>query len=303
MEETDQGATGSTATIDEEAASTQDEGTSTESGEAEGQQKLDWRALIRDVPPEELLQEHEALRKHFDGKAGQTGLRLAREKYLPEELAKERDRLLEQVRSQVEQENARKERERRLDSLADLAESDPDRAASELRKLRSEEKNAEAEQVNKQEIEKLVTDSYQKGLSEIDTGVLHPLFRTLHVDDQKELAGKNYTGTHAEARMKYLVDILGAREKRAAIDAVAAAQEEWKKGEEKRMADAKEAGRKEALGESNGGVKVDTGSGTRSGGAQRWEDIQALPPEERTKFRRENPAAYNAAVAAHAGAR
>ena len=272
--------------------------TETSSEETEDQPKIDWRELIRDVPPEDILKEHEALRKYHEGKAGSDAQRLAREKYLPEELAKERDAFLAQIRAEEQARTARAERERRVDRALELVEEDPERGTSELRKLREEEKSQEQGKLAEGTFRQMVTEAYTRGNSDWDVQVLRPLIKILHEDDVPKINGKDY-GQGPEARIRYVNDLIDLRETRA----VAEAKVEWEKGESGRLAKAREAGRKEALGQTNGSQKVDTGSGTAGGGGPALSEILSWPTEQRIEFKRDHPQEYNRAVLASARAR
>lgn len=282
-------------TEEEPTASTDATETESSTEETEDQPKIDWRDLIRDVPPEDLLKEHEALRKYHEGKAGHDAQRLAREKYLPEELAKAQPELEAKIRAEEQAKTARSERERRVDQALALVEEDPERGANELRKLREEEKSQEQEKVSQETIRQLVTDAYTRGNSDFDVQVLRPLIKLLHEDDLPKINGKDY-GEGPTARIRYITDILEAREARAITQAVSTAQAEWEKGENDRIAKAREAGRKEALGEVNGGQKVDTGSGTAGGGGTSLSEILSWPAEQRIEYKRTHPQDYNKAV-------
>lgn len=248
----------------------------------------DWRTLIRDVPPEEILKEHEALRKHTDGRAGQMARRLATERYLPEALATERESLRKEVEAEVAARRTEEERQRRLGALGDLIEEDPARAARELREIQAQEKTEKERETEAGRLTELVGGAVSKTEGDYDQTVFYPLFRLLSPEDQQALRGKDY-GQGPRARLAYVADIVALRDVRVAKAAVAKARGEWEKGIEPRITKATEAGRKEALGDVNGGVDVDTGGGGGAPGEMNLQQYLALPTEERTRLKREEP--------------
>ena len=287
------------AVASEEESTAPDGATSTDAttDEADVQPKLNWRDLIRDVPPEEILKEHDALKQHFEGRVGQTAQRLAHEKYLPEELAKGRSALAQQIREEESAKLARESRDKRINDLINADDRDSDEAIRELRKLRSEEEAEAKTQVNEDMVRQLVTDSYIRGNADFDAQILHPLFRLLHPEDQRALNGKDY-GNGIEARIKYVTDIFEHREKRAVAEAVERVRAEVEADREKSRDKDREALRKELLGEVNRGTRVDTGSGSSGAGGPSLPEILSWPLEQRLEWKKNNSDAYNRAVSA-----
>jgi hypothetical protein len=98
--------------------------------------------------------------------------------------------------------------------------------------------------------------------------------------------------------MKYVVDIMEHREKRAVAEAIEKLRADLDVDRDKTREKDRVAIRKEVLGEVNGGSKgkIDTGSGSKGSSGTNFQEILSWPEEQRVEWRKQHPDAYNRAV-------